>query len=87
MRCFLTPAAPELGKRRPEGRVAKRFGYIIISATVFWAPLVYHPRAEHARGLQTETSENLLIMNDKTTFVTFSIDLLVCFFVSCLLRK
>lgn len=37
--CFLTPAAPELGKRRPEGRVAKRFGYIIISATVFWAPL------------------------------------------------
>ncbi|KAF4109895.1 hypothetical protein G5714_009147 [Onychostoma macrolepis] len=37
--CFLTPAARELGKKRLEGRVAKRFGYIIITATVFWAPL------------------------------------------------
>ncbi|RXN18445.1 D(2) dopamine receptor-like protein [Labeo rohita] len=37
--CILTPAARELGKKRLEGRVAKRFGYIIITATVFWAPL------------------------------------------------
>ncbi|KAK9970585.1 hypothetical protein ABG768_026518 [Culter alburnus] len=37
--CILTPAARELGKKRLEGRVAKRFGYVIITATVFWAPL------------------------------------------------
>ncbi len=80
---FSDPSGPRAGQEEARGPR----GYIIISATVFWAPLVYHPRAEHARGLQTETSENLLIMNDKTTFVTFSIDLLVCFFVSCLLRK
>ncbi|KAK2898651.1 hypothetical protein QQF64_032097 [Cirrhinus molitorella] len=37
--CILTPAARELGTKRLEGRVAKRFGYIIVTATVFWAPL------------------------------------------------
>ncbi len=72
---FSDPSGPRAGQEEARGPR----GYIIISATVFWAPLVYH--------LQTETSENFLIMNDKTTFVTFSIDLIVCFFVSCLLRK
>lgn len=37
--CILTPAARELGKKRLEGRVAKRLGYIIITVIIFWAPL------------------------------------------------
>ncbi|KAJ8265801.1 hypothetical protein COCON_G00149000 [Conger conger] len=38
--CILTPIARELGKKRLEGKVAKRFGYIIIAFILFWVPMV-----------------------------------------------
>ncbi|XP_070695039.1 D(2) dopamine receptor-like [Pempheris klunzingeri] len=38
--CFLTPGARERGKKRMEGKVAQRFGYIIIAFTLFWVPMV-----------------------------------------------
>ncbi|KAM9855241.1 5-hydroxytryptamine receptor 1-like [Aulostomus maculatus] len=38
--CLLTPEARERGKTQLEGRLAKRFGYIIIAFTLFWVPMV-----------------------------------------------
>ncbi|XP_073325847.1 5-hydroxytryptamine receptor 2B-like [Pagrus major] len=38
--CLLTPGARERGKKQMEGRVAQRFGYIIIAFTLFWVPMV-----------------------------------------------
>ncbi|KAJ3586403.1 hypothetical protein NHX12_012801 [Muraenolepis orangiensis] len=38
--CLLTPLARERGKKRMEGKVAKRFGYMILVSTLFWVPLV-----------------------------------------------
>ncbi|KAJ8370313.1 hypothetical protein SKAU_G00103410 [Synaphobranchus kaupii] len=38
--CILTPIARELGKKRLEGKLAKRFGYIIIAFILFWVPMV-----------------------------------------------
>ncbi|XP_061664246.1 beta-1 adrenergic receptor-like [Syngnathoides biaculeatus] len=38
--CLLTPGARERGKKRLEGKLAKRFGYIIIAFTLFWLPMV-----------------------------------------------
>lgn len=38
--CLLTPAAKERGKKRLEGKLAQRFGYIIIAFTLSWVPLV-----------------------------------------------
>ncbi|KAM4609962.1 D(2) dopamine receptor-like [Polymixia lowei] len=38
--CFLTPCARERGKKRMEGKLAQRFGYIIIVFTLFWMPMV-----------------------------------------------
>lgn len=38
--CLLTPGAKERGKKQMEGKVAQRFGYIIIAFTVFWLPMV-----------------------------------------------
>lgn len=38
--CLLTPGAKEQGKKRMEGKVAQRFGYIIIAFTLFWVPMV-----------------------------------------------
>ncbi|XP_036435619.1 D(4) dopamine receptor-like [Colossoma macropomum] len=38
--CVLTPKAKELGKKRLEGKLAKRLGYIIIAVILFWLPLV-----------------------------------------------
>ncbi|KAL2103209.1 hypothetical protein ACEWY4_000077 [Coilia grayii] len=37
--CILTPAARELGQKRLEGELAKRFGCIIIAVLLFWLPL------------------------------------------------
>lgn len=38
--CILTPGAKERGKKRMEGKLAQRFGYIIIAFTLFWVPMV-----------------------------------------------
>ncbi|XP_029292404.1 5-hydroxytryptamine receptor 1-like [Cottoperca gobio] len=38
--CLLTPWARERGKKRMEGKLAQRFGYIIIAFTLFWVPMV-----------------------------------------------
>ena len=38
--CILTPLARERGKKRMEGKLAARFGYIIIVFTLFWVPMV-----------------------------------------------
>ncbi|CAL9703123.1 unnamed protein product [Knipowitschia caucasica] len=38
--CLLTPGAREQGKKHMEGRLAQRFGYIIIAFTLFWVPIV-----------------------------------------------
>jgi len=38
--CLLTPGARARGKKQVEGRLALRFGYIIIAFTLFWVPLV-----------------------------------------------
>lgn len=38
--CLLTPCARERGKKRMEGKLAQRFGYIIIAFTLFWMPMV-----------------------------------------------
>lgn len=38
--CFLTPGAKERGKKRMEGKLAQRFGYIIIAFTLSWVPMV-----------------------------------------------
>lgn len=38
--CLLIPGARERGKKQMEGKVAQRFGYIIIAFTLFWVPLV-----------------------------------------------
>ncbi|KAG9270831.1 D(2) dopamine receptor-like [Astyanax mexicanus] len=38
--CILTPKAKELGKKRLEGKLAKRLGYIITVVIIFWLPLV-----------------------------------------------
>ncbi|XP_078026535.1 5-hydroxytryptamine receptor 2B-like [Epinephelus lanceolatus] len=38
--CLLTPGARERGKKRMEGRLAQRFGYIIIAFTLSWVPMV-----------------------------------------------
>ncbi|XP_068996208.1 D(3) dopamine receptor-like [Embiotoca jacksoni] len=38
--CLLTPGARERGKRQMEGKLAQRFGYIIIAFTLFWVPMV-----------------------------------------------
>ncbi|CAL8325633.1 unnamed protein product [Merluccius merluccius] len=38
--CLLTPLARERGKKRVEGKLAQRFGYIIIVFTLFWVPMV-----------------------------------------------
>ncbi|XP_061759533.1 D(4) dopamine receptor-like [Nerophis ophidion] len=38
--CLLTPGARERGKKKVEGKLAKRFGYIIIAFTLFWLPMV-----------------------------------------------
>ncbi|XP_072306339.1 D(2) dopamine receptor-like [Eucyclogobius newberryi] len=38
--CLLTPGARERGKKHMEGRLAQRFGYIIIAFTLFWVPIV-----------------------------------------------
>lgn len=38
--CFLTPGAKERGKKRIEGKLAQRFGYIIIAFTLSWVPMV-----------------------------------------------
>ena len=38
--CILTPTAKALGQKRLEGKLAKRFGYIIIAVLLFWLPLV-----------------------------------------------
>ena len=38
--CILTPLARERGKKRMEGKLAQRFGYIIIVFTLFWVPMV-----------------------------------------------
>ncbi|XP_059189039.1 D(4) dopamine receptor-like [Centropristis striata] len=38
--CLLTPGARERGKKRMEGTLAQRFGYIIIAFTLFWVPMV-----------------------------------------------
>ncbi|XP_029975528.1 D(4) dopamine receptor-like [Salarias fasciatus] len=38
--CLLTPGARERGKKRVEGRLAQRFGYIIIAFMLFWVPMV-----------------------------------------------
>lgn len=38
--CFLTSWAKERGKKRVEGKLAKRFGYIILAFTLSWLPLV-----------------------------------------------
>ncbi|XP_035501959.2 D(4) dopamine receptor-like [Scophthalmus maximus] len=38
--CLMTPGARERGKKQMEGKVAQRFGYIIIAFTLFWAPMV-----------------------------------------------
>lgn len=38
--CLLTPCARERGKKRLEGKLAQRFGYIIIAFTLFWLPMV-----------------------------------------------
>lgn len=37
--CLLTPTARERGQKRTEGKLAKRFGYII-TFTLFWMPMV-----------------------------------------------
>lgn len=38
--CFLTPGAKERGKKRMEGKLAQRFGYIIIAFALSWVPMV-----------------------------------------------
>ncbi|XP_028309857.1 D(4) dopamine receptor-like [Gouania willdenowi] len=38
--CLLTPGARERGKKRVEGKLAQRFGYIIVAFTLFWVPMV-----------------------------------------------
>ncbi|XP_037628269.1 5-hydroxytryptamine receptor 1-like [Sebastes umbrosus] len=38
--CLLTPGARERGKKHLEGKLAQRFGYIIIAFTLFWVPMV-----------------------------------------------
>lgn len=38
--CILTPGARERGKKQMEGKLAQRFGYIIIAFTLFWVPMV-----------------------------------------------
>lgn len=38
--CLLTPGARERGKKQMEGKLALRFGYIIIAFTLFWVPMV-----------------------------------------------
>ncbi|XP_054627746.1 D(4) dopamine receptor-like [Dunckerocampus dactyliophorus] len=38
--CLLTPGVRERGKKQVEGKLAKRFGYIIIAFTLFWLPMV-----------------------------------------------
>lgn len=38
--CFLTPGAKERGKKHAEGKVAQRFGYIIVAFTLSWVPMV-----------------------------------------------
>ncbi|KAI4897667.1 hypothetical protein NFI96_027621, partial [Prochilodus magdalenae] len=38
--CVLTPRARELGKKRLEGKLAKRLGYISMAVILFWLPLV-----------------------------------------------
>ncbi|KAM9829342.1 D(3) dopamine receptor-like isoform 1-T1 [Syngnathus typhle] len=38
--CLRTPGARERGKKQVEGKLAKRFGYIIIAFTLFWLPMV-----------------------------------------------
>lgn len=38
--CFLTSWAKERGKKQVEGKLAKRFGYIIIAFTLSWVPMV-----------------------------------------------
>ncbi|XP_072537716.1 D(3) dopamine receptor-like [Salminus brasiliensis] len=38
--CVLTPKAKELGKKRLEGKLAKRLGYIITAVVLLWLPLV-----------------------------------------------
>lgn len=38
--CLLTPGGRERGKKKMEGKLAQRFGYIIIAFTLFWLPMV-----------------------------------------------
>ncbi|CAB1336026.1 unnamed protein product [Coregonus sp. 'balchen'] len=38
--CLLTPTARERGQKRTEGKLAKCFGYIVITFTLFWMPMV-----------------------------------------------
>ncbi|XP_042346945.1 5-hydroxytryptamine receptor 1-like [Plectropomus leopardus] len=38
--CLLTPGARERGKKQMEGKLAQRFGYIIIAFTLSWVPMV-----------------------------------------------
>lgn len=75
---FLTPAARELDKKRLEGRVAKRFGYIIISATVFWAPLFIILVLNMCEDFRQKQVRTYL---DKTIFVTsfICLGLFICF--------
>ncbi|XP_034000434.1 D(2) dopamine receptor-like [Trematomus bernacchii] len=38
--CLLTPGARERRKKKMEGKLAQRFGYIIIAFTLFWMPML-----------------------------------------------
>ncbi|CAK6968247.1 -hydroxytryptamine receptor 1-like [Scomber scombrus] len=38
--CLLTPGGKERRKKKMEGKLAQRFGYIIIAFTLFWLPMV-----------------------------------------------
>ncbi|XP_047449965.1 5-hydroxytryptamine receptor 1-like [Mugil cephalus] len=81
--CILTPGAKERGKKRMEGKLAQRFGYIIIAFTLFWVPMVVILLMnviswQDADGLLTELETSAVVL----TCVQAAVDPLIYTFVT-----
>ncbi|XP_061655556.1 neuromedin-U receptor 1-like [Phyllopteryx taeniolatus] len=66
--CLLTPGARERGKKRMEGKLAKRFGYMIVAFALCWLPMVLILIIKHlvarpdADGLLLEMETSAMVL-------------------------
>ncbi|XP_019746594.1 5-hydroxytryptamine receptor 1-like [Hippocampus comes] len=67
--CLRTPGARERGKKQVEGKLAKRFGYIIITFTLFWLPMVVILLMNHLIA-RPDTDKLLLEMETSALVLT-----------------